>query len=502
MKKTTILMAAALTMMVGCNKSQTVPSTENTQTFSVSVSIKDNASKTAFGTQVGNEIPVLWQVGDKINVNGQESNALEQGGQANATFEFTSAVGGTLNTIYPASAMKSYAEGSAVVTLPATQAFVENGYDPAAALLAGKGEEGEVALGHLMAYLKVTPLLGTENVKIKSIELNSFGGQLCGDFDTDFETMTAAQGNTGYRVSMTPAEPVALGTPFIFAIPAREYKDKIEMTITDENDNFMKVTSTFTEAQPLVATAGHLLPTSVTYAHYEDMPENLYMLGDGTPGGWGSTTKLDGNGAGVYTIEGVSLSGGNFKIYPEDPQTSGNWAPYYGASTSATADNISIEKVPSDSAPERNFNIERWGFTAGVYNVTVNLNTMKITFEKLNLRTIYLYGACFNGKDDWSYWCPLLETGNNTDIYKATVDLMANDNWRGFKIYRTMSDWSNEYCCDWGKSINGDINNVYFDHKDVTGDNQIYPYSFNVPNGLNVVTVDFNTKKVSFAPAN
>lgn len=497
MKKTIIILAAIVMGLTGCKKENAGTSVEK---FRISASAA--AVKTSLGSVSGNTQTVLWQAGDVLYVNGQTSDALAEGGSSSATFEFNSAISGTLYAAYPASAASNYSEGAATITLPAAQSYVNGSYDPAAALLLGTGSEGNVELKHMMAYLRITPAPGAEDVTIKSVELNSFGGVICGEFTTDFSTLAPAEGNEGYRVSVTPSSPVALGTALYIAIPAKSYNGKFELTIIDANDNFMKVTSEFSEGSPFNAVAGHIYPTSVVYRHQESLPENLYMLGDGTPGGWGSTTMLSGNGSGVYTLEGVSLSGGNFKIYPEDPQTSGNWAPYYGAATDATASNLKIEKVPSDSAPERNFNIERWGFTAGTYKVTVNLNTMTATFEKLNLRTAYLYGACFTGKDDWAYWCPLVETGNNTDVYSGEVDLITTDNWRGFKIYKEISDWNNEYCCDWGRTVDGDINNVYFDHKSITGDNQIYPYSFGVANGKNIVTVDFNTKKVSFSAVN
>lgn len=499
MKKSLILLAAALGIFAGCKKSGNVSVKE---TFRIQA--KTVESKTCFGTQTGNTIAINWEIGDKLSVDGTSSEALTDGGSNTASFEFPTPVAQTFHAAYPAAAVSEYAEASAVITLPEEQAYVENGYDPAAGILLGIGSildgEGSVELKHAMAYLRITPNLGDENVKIKSIEINSFGGVISGAFNTDFNSLTAAEGNDKYRVNVKPATAIALGTPVHIAIPARSYKGNIEMTLIDENDNYMKVTSEFSEEHPFNAEAGHVYPTAITYKHYQDpLPENLYMLGDGTPGGWSSTTKLDGNGEGIYTIEGVSLSGGNFKIYPDDPYTSGNWAPYYGASTSATASNISIEKVPSTSADERNFDITRWGYTTGVYNVTVDLNNMKITFEKLNLRTIYLYGAAFNGKPDWDYWCPLTETGNNTDVYKATIDLLTYQDYdRGFKIYRTISDWNNEYCCDTNKSIPGDANNVYFDHKNVAGDNQVVPSQYGITNGVYTVTVDFNTKKVSF----
>lgn len=500
MKKYVSIIAAIAAVLSSCQKEQAPAPVK----FTVGASIAQ--TKTVMGTPDGSSCPVLWQAGDVLNVNGVASAPLSQGGASAASFEFDGLLGPELNAVYPSSVLKSYSEGSAVVTLPSVQNYTVGSFDSASAVLVGKGTGADVTLSNAMAYMSITPALGSENVKIKSIQLNSFGGVLCGDFATDFANLTPVDGNTGYRVTVQCETPVELGTPIIVAIPAASYNGKLEMTIVDENDNYMKVTSNFSESKPFNALAGHVYPTSVTYKHYvKPMPEALYMLGDGTPGGWSSTTVLASTSYGVYAVQGIQLAGGNFKVYAKDPYTSGEWFPYYAEGDGASNGNITVKEVPSEQPGDPNFNIERLGYAAGKYDVLIDLNQMKMTLtaqapDPEELRIIYLYGACFTGKPDWDYWCPLQETAAGTDVYSASVDFKVWEDYnRGFKIYRSQGDWSNEYCVDWNKSVGGDPNNIWFGHKNDTGDNQVCPVDFGfTDSGFMTVTVDFVQMKVTF----
>ena len=107
--------------------------------FALTLSMPE--TKTVFGAKDGVTYPKKWSEGDKISVNGIESDALTLGqgaGTACATFTFETngAPDAPYSVVYPSSA---YDGGTGKVTIPATQAYVEGSFDPAADIILGYG---------------------------------------------------------------------------------------------------------------------------------------------------------------------------------------------------------------------------------------------------------------------------------------------------------------------------------------------------------------------------
>ncbi len=137
---------AAVAMLVSCSKSEEDINPINEDAFQMVVSTGDPSTKTIIDDIGGGKYGVLWQAGDKLAVyevgNGTvqgrtESTPLASGG---ATAQFQFAFSGSPSApydytfVYPAAAL-SLESTKYLVSLPATQTFVANSFDPAADVL-------------------------------------------------------------------------------------------------------------------------------------------------------------------------------------------------------------------------------------------------------------------------------------------------------------------------------------------------------------------------------
>ena len=137
---------AAVTMLASCSKSEEDINPINEDAFQMVVSTGDPSTKTIIDDIGGGKYGVLWQAGDKLAVyevgNGTvqgrtESTPLASGG---ATAQFQFAFSGSPSApydytfVYPAAAL-SLESTKYLVSLPATQTFVANSFDPAADVL-------------------------------------------------------------------------------------------------------------------------------------------------------------------------------------------------------------------------------------------------------------------------------------------------------------------------------------------------------------------------------
>lgn len=137
---------AAVAMLASCSKSEEEVNPINEDAFQMVVSTGDPSTKTIIDDIGGGKYGVLWQAGDKLAVyevgNGTvqgrtESTPLASGG---ATAQFQFAFSGSPSApydytfVYPAAAL-SLESTKYLVSLPATQTFVANSFDPAADVL-------------------------------------------------------------------------------------------------------------------------------------------------------------------------------------------------------------------------------------------------------------------------------------------------------------------------------------------------------------------------------
>ncbi len=254
---------AAGTMVIGAELSDSPDADDVTKTL-----ISDNGDKT---------YSVFWAEGDQILVNGETSTNIDIDPDNNKSATFTlPVVEAPYCAVYPAGlyvkdSYKTVKEDSTVIeiTIPSTQTYVENGFDPDAAIMTARGEAGGgLAFKHAMAYLKVA-VTGTT---VKSIRVNGNDNEaLSGAYTISYSKSKVAFGpkknekgkaigNTSATISCGESG-VASGTPVFIAIPAREYKRGLTLTIVNAENQYQVVHSmkTFT------AVPGKVYPTEIAF---------------------------------------------------------------------------------------------------------------------------------------------------------------------------------------------------------------------------------------------
>lgn len=251
------------TMVIGAELSDYPDADDVTKTL-----ISDNGDKT---------YSVFWAEGDQILVNGETSTNIDIDPDNKKSASFTlPVVDAPYSAVYPAGlyvkdSYKTVKEDSTVIeiTIPSTQTYVENGFDPNAAIMTARGEAGEgLAFKHAMAYLKVA-VTGTA---VKSIRVNGNDNEaLSGAYTISYSKSGIAFGpqknekgkaigNTSATISCGESG-VASGTPVFIAIPAREYKRGLTLTIVDAENHYQVVHS----MKYFTAVPGTVYPTEIAF---------------------------------------------------------------------------------------------------------------------------------------------------------------------------------------------------------------------------------------------
>ena len=216
MKKILLLSAAVLSILAAasCAKEEAGP-----ESFRTVITASLSPTKTALGDKEGASWPNYWKSGDKISVNGVASDALpaEFDGKASASFSFEGLLETPYCAVYPAAAVDSYSEGSATVSLPASQKYVAGSYDPSAFIMGGKSTDASsVALSPCVSIVHIS-LDGTQS--IRKVKLTGpDGAALSGTFSTDFSAYTPQ--SVSNVVEMVAESAVALPADFFICVPS------------------------------------------------------------------------------------------------------------------------------------------------------------------------------------------------------------------------------------------------------------------------------------------
>lgn len=253
----------AVTMVIGAELSDYPDADDVTKTL-----ISDNGDKT---------YSVFWAEGDQILVNGETSTNIDIDPDNKKSASFTlPVVEAPYCAVYPAGlyvkdSYKTVKEDSTVIeiTIPSTQTYVVNGFDPNAAIMTARGEAGGgLAFKHAMAYLKVA-VTGTT---VKSIRVNGNDNEaLSGAYIISYSKSgiafgpkknekDKAIGNTSATISCGESG-VASGTPVFIAIPAREYKRGLTLTIVNAENQYQVVHS----KKSFTAVPGKVYPTEIAF---------------------------------------------------------------------------------------------------------------------------------------------------------------------------------------------------------------------------------------------
>lgn len=375
MKKTLILLASALTMNIACSK---INQDINNPSTTIISATTESSVKTCLGEREDGKYPVLWSATDRINVNGIVSEALAEGGSNTADFSFTTAVKHPYYAAYPAAAVSNHNSGSATITLPGSQNYVEGSFDPAAAVILAVANTGSsVAFNNAMAYISVDISKAGRDVSVSQIELTALGGRkLSGTFTTNYRTLSASSGASD-KVVLDCKTPVALPARFIIAIPAQEYPEGISIKVKDDRSGYMVKES----RQAADMKAGVIYTTSLTYGatgHDFDKTKALYIVGPDF-GDWSIDTELNALypvADNEYEAEDVYISKTSvFKFaktewseeFLRDKNASGYWALKKRAAGESDVF-FKLEDAPGN-------------LKSGNYTVYVNLNnyTVKLT---------------------------------------------------------------------------------------------------------------------------
>lgn len=195
-------------------------------------------------TVLQNDQKVLWTNGDKINVNGVESNALAIEEDAVETATFT--IPGTLSNPYKALFPASIYKDAQTVTLPAVQAYAENSFGATAAPMAAYQANGNnLSFKHLCAVLKLTIKKAEDAHEIMYVEFSGKNDeQVCGDFSIDYQKAEL----TGVSTS-TSAKKVRCnvynelseeGLVVYLVVPAVEYASGYTIKVVDTEGHYME----------------------------------------------------------------------------------------------------------------------------------------------------------------------------------------------------------------------------------------------------------------------
>ena len=251
------------TMVIGAELSDSPDADDVTKTL-----ILDNGNKT---------YSVFWADGDQILVNGETSTNIDIDPDNKKSASFTlPVVDAPYCAVYPAGlyvkdSYKTVKEDSTVIeiTIPSTQKYVENGFDSNAAIMTARGDAGGgLAFKHAMAYLKVA-VTGTS---VKSIRVNGNDNEaLSGAYTISYSKSGIAFGpkkneegkaigNTSATISCDESG-VASGTPVFIAIPAREYKKGLTLTIVNAENQYQVVHS----MTAFTAGPGKVYPTEIAF---------------------------------------------------------------------------------------------------------------------------------------------------------------------------------------------------------------------------------------------
>lgn len=251
------------TMVIGAELSESPDADDVTKTL-----ISDNGDKT---------YSVFWDKGDQILVNGETSTNIDIDHDNKKSASFTlPVVDAPYCAVYPAGlyvkdSYKTVKEDSTVIeiTIPSTQTYEENGFDPNAAIMTARGEAGGgLAFKHAMAYLKVA----VNGTAVKSIRVNGNDNEaLSGAYTISYSKSGIAFGpkknEDGKAIGNTSATiscgeiGVTSGTPVFIAIPAREYKRGLTLTIVDSENHYQVVHS----MKSFTAVPGKVYPTEIAF---------------------------------------------------------------------------------------------------------------------------------------------------------------------------------------------------------------------------------------------
>ena len=273
MKTRVFFFLAAMGLLAGCAKELQAP-VENgnlSEKFVLTVGISNPeaevqpaaaSTRTSLGALVGSSHKVYWSNGDKIRVNGVESDALADlaANTEMAGFSFGSILSTPYNVLYPSSIY----DDATHVTLPAVQTYKAGGFADGVFPMAGYSADGSnLSVSHLCAIVKVSVLRAAADADEDKLVSVRFKGrnneQVSGSFAIDYQYATlagasAAAADKVVKVVKSLATATDAAAVYYVVVPAGTYSNGFDIIVQDANGHIM----TKTKASSQTLAAGHL----------------------------------------------------------------------------------------------------------------------------------------------------------------------------------------------------------------------------------------------------
>ncbi|MEW4923739.1 glycosyl hydrolase 53 family protein [Algibacter sp. 2305UL17-15] len=214
---------------------------------------------------------------------------------------------------------------------------------------------------------------------------------------------------------------------------------------------------------------------------------SLWAVGDAVPGGWGfndDTVEFKQTFSGVWKAN-LELNAGVFRFF----QTFGTWDTnnnyaYY------LAEGFDIDaNFENDGTGDENF---RFIGTPGLYTLTINANSKKITLEEFEaLPSLWAVGDAVPG--GWGFNDDTVEFPQvSENVWTAEIALSNGGLFRFFQTFGTW-DTNNNYAFYAGEGYTIDPD---FSEQDAADKN----FVFNGATGLYTLTIDGNDKTITLEP--
>lgn len=254
---------AAVAMLASCSKSEEDINPINEDAFQMVVSTGDPSTKTIIDDIGGGKYGVLWQAGDKLAVyevgNGTvqgrtESTPLASGG---ATAQFQFAFSGSPSApydytfVYPAAAL-SLESTKYLVSLPATQTFVANSFDPAADVLISEHIHSEstrpdninARFVRLGGTARMTIKAPTTTETIQKIIFSTTDVDIAGKFELNPATgeLSDAMAEGFKSITLTPASATTFTGEVVvwFRLAEVTITDNFTVSVTTDKKTYTK----------------------------------------------------------------------------------------------------------------------------------------------------------------------------------------------------------------------------------------------------------------------
>ena len=241
---------------------------------------------------------------------------------------------------------------------------------------------------------------------------------------------------------------------------------------------------------------------------YPNFPPSLIMVGAATPWQWDLNAGLElpesREGSHLYQASGVEL-----RVQPMSLNNGFKF--YFSRNVNDTDDprfaaqDLSAEtfgKIAVYKSGEAQFQPGSFGYENGVYDIEVNLNTMKMTLtaKSINYSTAYsMTGEATPGGWESRTYRP--KKGDNE--WEATgVAMNFDGDYKGFKIFASSDGWWPWY----GQTPDAPFGTVIrIDDQatsDAKGDPQFYPSRFGYASGTYTINLNLNTMTLTLTKEN